>query len=95
MKIHVIGPLYPSVVIRLDKHLESIHDFYDIWMMFCRDRKRNINDLEVELCGRALYRSRFFPLSATLDSVLEDCTEQSVLFSIDLKQAGKALLIFH
>ena len=94
MIIHVISPIYPSLVIRLDKRLESIHDFCDIWFMFGRDSKRNMNDLEVELCQRALNKSRFFSLNTPLDSVLEDCTEQSVLFSIDYKQAGNLFLSF-
>ena len=53
-----------------------------------------MNDLEVELCNLAFNRSRFFPLNTPVYSVLKDCTDQLVLFSIDLKHTGNLLRSF-
>ena len=89
MKIHAISPLYPSVVIRLDTRLESIRYLYHVWFMFCRDKNQNLHNLEVELCGLRFGGSKFFTLYTELSSVLQDCTKESVLLSIDLKDNSK------
>ena len=86
MKLRAVSPLFPSVVVNIDEHLDNMHDFIDVWCMFCRLRKPIPSELEVELRDR-VSPSKFFSLDTSLASVIQDCTKDSLLFSIDYKTA--------